>query len=254
MPIIDFEGFYQPNANGTNEWISSGTGWYPASTYANVNQYPTLDTSTYNYARSDQCVDSFGTNINLPRRNWQSFIVEVYAWAGFSSVFGCLAIESTPPCNAWVANNQYYKGDTVLPTNPGGLQFRCLNSGMSSSVEPTWPTAIGVTYQDGSVTWVADPRLYFGTVYPNPIDIHTVNSPRIQLGVQDSYFGLDQQLLEGWRKVGERWVKNPQTGNNWTYNEMRYIRIGYRYQPRPGEGQIRIAQLYLRVLGTYLVP
>ena len=251
---MSFDQVYLPNANGTNEWLSSGIGWYIASTYTNVNQYPDVDMATFNYARSDECYDSFGTNINLPVRNWQSLIVEVYAWAGFCSTFGALAIESTPTPNAWRANTQYYKGDVVLPTNPAGVQFRCAISGMTSSIEPTWPTATGINTPDGSVMWVSDPRLYFGTVYPNPIDIKAVGTPSIQLGVLDTYFGNNQLLIEGYKKVGDRWMTNPRSGMAWTYNDLKYIRIGYRYQPRPGEGQVRVAQLYFRILGTYLVP
>jgi prepilin-type N-terminal cleavage/methylation domain-containing protein len=60
---------------------------------------------------------------------------------------------------SWVHNNPYNVGATILPatpqqTNPFSLIYRCVAStGNSGTTEPTWPTTVGGTIQDGNVTW-----------------------------------------------------------------------------------------------------
>ncbi len=43
--------------------------------------------------------------------------------------------------------------DEVIPTTPNGWQYRCIVAGITDSSEPTWPTTIGATIVDGTVTW-----------------------------------------------------------------------------------------------------
>lgn len=253
--MVNFDTNYLPYGNSINQWFSSGS-WYVASKYTNVNQYPTLDTILYNWASADACVDSFGTNINLNNawiyRNWQTLEVEVYAWAAFACVWDGLAVESTPPSSTWTNANRYYQGDVVYPSTANAFQYKCLIAGMSGPAEPTWPTTILGTVVDGTVIWVCEAKLDFGTIYNNPADERVIGTPFIQLGCQDAYFGNNQQLSTCYKRIGEKWSKNPATGLAWTHNDLKYIRIGYRCLPVQGGGQVRVAQLYLRVLGTYL--
>jgi len=259
MALVNFDGIYWPYGNSINQWFSSGS-WYVASAYTNVNKNP-LDTTTYNWNASDTCIDSFGATISLegqtpnfirPIRNWQTLEIEVYAWAAFASVWDGLAVESTPPSSTWTNANRYYQGDVVYPSTANAYQYKCLIAGMSGPTEPTWPTTILGTVTDGTVIWVCEAKLNFGTIYNNPADERVIGTPFLQVGVQDAYFGNNQQLSTSWKRIGDKWVKNPATGLAWTYNDVKYIRIGYRCLPQQGTGQVRVAQLYLRVFGTYL--
>jgi hypothetical protein len=64
-----------------------------------------------------------------------------------------------PP--AWAANQAYTTltngtgnaASSVQPTTPNGFVYRCTAGGTSGSVQPTWPTTVGTTVIDGTVTW-----------------------------------------------------------------------------------------------------
>jgi len=53
----------------------------------------------------------------------------------------------------WAASTAYNQNDTVRPTTPNNYVYRCTVAGTSGSEEPTWPTTIGETVSDGTVTW-----------------------------------------------------------------------------------------------------
>ena len=55
---------------------------------------------------------------------------------------------------AWVANTAYALGDIVVPTTLNGYWYECTTAGTShATTEPTWPTTVGGTVTDGTVTW-----------------------------------------------------------------------------------------------------
>ena len=53
----------------------------------------------------------------------------------------------------WQANTTYAPYQYVQPTNENGFQYVVIDGGKSASVEPTWPTTIGLTVSDGTVEW-----------------------------------------------------------------------------------------------------
>lgn len=55
--------------------------------------------------------------------------------------------------NIWVASKVYYVGDVVRPITGGSFIYQCNVAGTSSATQPTWPTTIGATVVDGTVTW-----------------------------------------------------------------------------------------------------
>jgi hypothetical protein len=70
----------------------------------------------------------------------------------------------TPP--GWTASTPYLVGDVIRPAiTSNGFLYQCTVAGTSGSSAPTWPTTIGNTVGDGSVTWkclaVDDPELRF---------------------------------------------------------------------------------------------
>ncbi len=68
---------------------------------------------------------------------------------------GCAPIgagQATPP--AWVANTAYTAGQYVKATASYNYVYECTTTGTShASTEPTWPTTVGNTVSDGTVTW-----------------------------------------------------------------------------------------------------
>jgi uncharacterized phage protein (TIGR02218 family) len=44
-------------------------------------------------------------------------------------------------------------GDIVQPTTPNGYFYRCTVAGTTAGGEPTWPTTVGATVVDATVTW-----------------------------------------------------------------------------------------------------
>ena len=45
----------------------------------------------------------------------------------------------------------------MRPTTDNGFQYAAVDGGKSGSVEPTWPTTINATVDDGTIQWTAVP-------------------------------------------------------------------------------------------------
>lgn len=75
--------------------------------------------------------------------------------------------------SAWAASTAYSVGDIRRATSAQvtGLFFRVTNAGTSASSEPVWPTDVGSTATDGSVTWQAISSVYedVSVLAPNAI-------------------------------------------------------------------------------------
>ncbi|MBA7508024.1 hypothetical protein ES706_06755 [subsurface metagenome] len=54
---------------------------------------------------------------------------------------------------AWQASISYSLGTFVWPTTFNGYKYECTAAGISGATEPTWPTTLGQTVTDGTVTW-----------------------------------------------------------------------------------------------------
>ena len=57
----------------------------------------------------------------------------------------------------WKPNITYYPFQYVRPTVENGFQYAAVDGGKSGSVEPTWPTTINATVDDGTIQWTAVP-------------------------------------------------------------------------------------------------
>ena len=55
--------------------------------------------------------------------------------------------------DAWEASSIYEVDAVVEPTTGNGYRYRASGAGNTGASEPAWPTAIGGTVVDGSVTW-----------------------------------------------------------------------------------------------------
>ena len=64
---------------------------------------------------------------------------------------GGLEVGFDPPKRA--NSTAYGVGQQVVPTTLNGFVYECTVAGTSNSSAPTWPTTIGGTVTDGTVTW-----------------------------------------------------------------------------------------------------
>jgi hypothetical protein len=58
-----------------------------------------------------------------------------------------------PVCTSWAATTAYAVGAFTAPVNDYVYKVTSITTGISGAVEPTWPTTIGNTVEDGGVTW-----------------------------------------------------------------------------------------------------
>lgn len=58
--------------------------------------------------------------------------------------------------NAWLAATTVAAGNVVVPATANGFRYRCAIAGTTGAVAPAWPTTIGTTVADNTVTWVCD--------------------------------------------------------------------------------------------------
>lgn len=53
----------------------------------------------------------------------------------------------------WAATTTYTYGQVVIPPTPNGFLYRCVAAGATGGTAPSFPTVVGETVTDGSVTW-----------------------------------------------------------------------------------------------------
>lgn len=68
---------------------------------------------------------------------------------------------------AWVATTAYSLGAFRRPTTANGFRYEVTSNGTSGGVEPTWPTTVGFTVVDGTVTWTCRSRAIVDTNCPH---------------------------------------------------------------------------------------
>ncbi len=63
-----------------------------------------------------------------------------------------------PEYLTWAGTTVRAKGDFVIPTAINGYIYECTTAGTGGAGEPVWPTTVGNTVADGTVTWTCRAR------------------------------------------------------------------------------------------------
>jgi hypothetical protein len=58
------------------------------------------------------------------------------------------------PGGGWQASHAYLINNVVVSVPPNGLSYRAQNGGTSGASQPAFPTSIGATVVDGTITWL----------------------------------------------------------------------------------------------------
>jgi phage tail sheath gpL-like len=66
----------------------------------------------------------------------------------------------------WVLTTSYPVGAMTQPTTANGYFYKATTGGTSGASQPTWPTTVGGTVTDGSVTWTCAGAILTGGVIP----------------------------------------------------------------------------------------
>lgn len=142
----------------------------------------------------------------------------------------------------WQSSTAHSIGDVVQAfTDQGtGFFFRCTVTGTTGAVEPFWPTIIGNTVQDGTVTWMAVSIISGDLQAPNPSAIIEL----FELQLFANIHGIDEIYRF---HAGTNFVNNGEV--IWKGNP--YLRLpveadGFEYSgqgtlPRP---KVRISNLF----------
>lgn len=141
---------------------------------------------------------------------------------------------------AWSALTAFSVGDIrrATTTQGSGLWFRCTTAGTSGASEPTWPTLVGGTANDGTVVWTAISATYEYLSDVNPsaiIELFVLELNQAEHGTADVY-----RFHAGTNDSNTNIVF---AGN--TYTRLPIIAEGFEYQgngqnPRP---TLRIANI-----------
>ena len=110
--------------------------------------------------------------------------------------YGCFTSVSR---TAWATGTAYALDDIRVPTTANGYQYRCSVAGTShATTEPTWPTDLGVTVTDNTVTWEMDGNSgdEYSRTAPMRVRAQELHSGRGILKCILRCIGMSQQMAE----------------------------------------------------------
>lgn len=92
-------------------------------------------------------------------RNW-TYLAQI---RGADPVYRMPVTVAVYLSTAWQATTAYGAGVFRVPTTTNGYRYRVTVAGTSAAGEPVWPTTVGNTVADGTVTWICDGPDTFGS-------------------------------------------------------------------------------------------
>lgn len=128
--------------------------------------------------------------------------------------------------NAWTSSTAYSVGNIVRATalQASGLVFRCITAGTSASTQPAWPTDIGSTIIDGTVTWRAISSVYeeLAALSPNAIiELFQLTLIATLHGTSDTYYfhaGVNANVSGNIVWNGTQYVRLPIQAEGFEYS------------------------------------
>lgn len=142
---IDMDSLESALGGGT----SGDTSFIVAGVAASPNYY---NRSELFYTDSDA-----RTTLSAPATIWLNIDDKGYAIKDAGDLD--ISLDATWSANAqeWQASHDYALNDVIYPlTGRSIYYYRCITAGTSSTLEPTFPTTIGTTYNDGNCQWICE--------------------------------------------------------------------------------------------------
>ena len=90
----------------------------------------------------------------------------------YAALFVCNFNAAAATPGYWASGIVVAAGVYVSPTTANGHLYVCTTAGTTGTTQPTWPTGIGSTVVDGTVTWTeaTEYLIGFNTTYP-PVEV-----------------------------------------------------------------------------------
>jgi prepilin-type N-terminal cleavage/methylation domain-containing protein len=109
------------------------------------------------YDRSNRMFRSGTEASDLQQNTRVAFekLVSDLRMAGYDYDRDGIPFSSGSGVSTWQPTRAYGLGAVVLPTVANGFTYICSDDGTSAATQPTWPTTVGNTVTDGTVTWTA---------------------------------------------------------------------------------------------------
>ena len=149
---------------GCYYWVVSGVGYVisvvGSSVYSNGTFLQTITTSTGPVGFTEH-VSSVGTNTLVLVDGISGYVFSTPTTVGI-----IISSAAMPP---WAATTAVTIGQVYRPTVANGFVYTANTTGTTASTQPTWPTTVGSTVVDGTVTWVCDTYSFPSPHVPMPI-------------------------------------------------------------------------------------
>lgn len=132
----------------TGDYNNAPATWSPGTAYTTSTAPPTVVLPTEANRNGYQYICSIAGTSGTTEPNWA-----LYTTIGSTVPDGSVTWTNgglIPP-NPWTISTAYSLNQVVYPTN--GYEYICTVHGTSGTAQPSWPTTIGSTVADGSVTW-----------------------------------------------------------------------------------------------------
>jgi hypothetical protein len=123
-----------------------GTGWHQMDAYLYAAVSILYLTEYADFNTQDQ--------IGIGITDYEAWPDSPQANTGNSNSIGNATGNSTWAVDKWNATTAYSLGDEAIPdASQNGYTYEVTAAGTSGGSEPTWPTTLGNTVVDGTVTW-----------------------------------------------------------------------------------------------------
>jgi len=173
--------FYEVNSGSPMTFISSIT---------------TSSTNRYYYAEAIFCATEKAVITGYVNYVFLNMVGEAWIVA-YNTRNSAWQIESVGATySTWASTTSYSLGNRQIPTSGNGYYYEVTIAGTSSGTQPTWPTTLGGTVVDGSVTWVCRGR-YNGFPKTSSTSVRTLNG-YIFVIVNGDIYNSDLDLPDSW--------------------------------------------------------